>query len=206
MTAAPRTDVFTPQPKSPDLSADSLSRPGPSSRVSSFGGSGHAGSGMKLGAVKPKLVGANLMDELAAEMDDDEVANAWGTDDLMDVNADTDDWSTSGETTTLIIAAFESAPEPVAAPPPQSYYTQPKTEPTPKPKPAERPIVAPKPVKAVPTPKSPPPAATASPVSDASKPSTPAPNLSAMTKEEKEKEMARRREERKARIAAMKKK
>lgn len=53
-----------------------------------------AHGGMKLGGAKPKP-GANLMDELAAELDDDEVANAWGTDDLMDVNADADDWSES---------------------------------------------------------------------------------------------------------------
>lgn len=87
MTAPPRTDVFSP-PVEPE--ANPFDRPAANANVSSFGAKG---SGMKLGGAKPKLAGANLMDELAAELDDDEVANAWGTDDLMDVNADTDDWS-----------------------------------------------------------------------------------------------------------------
>lgn len=37
----------------------------------------------------------SLVDTLAGEFeeDGDEVANAWGSNDLMDVNADADDWS-----------------------------------------------------------------------------------------------------------------
>ena len=147
------------------------------------------------------------------EWDDGGAANAWGTDDLIDVNADTDDW-----------AAFESAPVPeIVVPPPQSYYVKApssngtatnqaakptassaKLAPVVSPKPIAKPVVpapapAPasdgwdeveEPAQSAPTP---PPAS-----------STPTPSLANMNKEEKELEMARRREERKARIAAMK--
>jgi hypothetical protein len=66
--------------------------------------------------LKPK-VAAPPVESLADEWDDGGAANAWGTDDLIDVNADTDDW-----------AAFESAPVPeIVVPPPQSYYLKPTT-------------------------------------------------------------------------------
>lgn len=75
--------------------------------------SSSSAGGMKLSA-KPKPT-SNLADTLASEWDDGEAANAWGTDDLIDVNADEDDW-----------AAFESAPIPeIVVPPPQSYYVAP---------------------------------------------------------------------------------
>ena len=47
-------------------------------------------AGMKLGGSKKPTSG--LAEELAAEWDDDDVGNAWGNDDLIDVNADADDW------------------------------------------------------------------------------------------------------------------
>ena len=178
-------------------------------------------AGMKLGgAKKPK---ASLADTLASEWDDgpngwdddaaaaDEVGNAWGNDDLIDVNADNDDW-----------AAFESAPVPeIVVPPPQDYYvSSPAPAPAPKasttkPMAKAAPVLAPA-VK-VPAPQASStdgwgdmdeaPAEVASPkaapqsTSGASSPargSTPQPSLSGMSKEEKDKEMARRREERKA--------
>lgn len=75
-------------------------------------------SGMKLGAGKSKAINnpSSLADSVAAEWEDDgDAANAWGTDDLIDVNADEDDW-----------AAFESAPiAETVVPPPQDYYVKP---------------------------------------------------------------------------------
>ncbi|WOO79216.1 N-terminal kinase-like protein [Vanrija pseudolonga] len=178
----------------------SYERPAAPSKVSSFGAAPkpvRAGSGMKLGGAAKAHKPTDLADALAADFEDDEVANAWGNDDLINVNADDDDWT-----------AFEEAPQEVAAaPPPQSYYVTPAAKPAPKPAPPKpEPVVAPKPVKAAPAvAKSPPPTESArSSISEPSKPSTPQPNLSSLSKEEKDKEMARRREERKARIAAMK--
>jgi SCY1-like protein 1 len=51
-------------------------------------------SGGRASVHKPGMSTA-LVDELAGEFeeDGDEVANAWGSSDLMDVNADGDDWS-----------------------------------------------------------------------------------------------------------------
>ncbi|KAJ9095595.1 hypothetical protein QFC21_005466 [Naganishia friedmannii] len=148
---------------------------------------------------------SSLVDELAGEFeeDGDEVANVWGSNDLLDVNADEDDWK-------------DPLADPVPSLPNLSI-TKPKQPAT---------IVAPKPIRArQPSPAgkatalSPGPAAdewntakesdwqegTSHPTSE-NKPSTPANvSLAGLSKEEKEKEMARRREERKARIAAMKK-
>lgn len=183
--------------------------------------------GMKLGGGPKKTqhsAFADIADEVAGEWDDDdEVANAWGNDDLMDVNADNDDWSelcAPRAVTDNPTAAFESAPAPeIAVPPPRSYYVTPAPpKPTPKAAPAPK-VHAPTPVKVKPTPTTtapaPTPAAAAAPssvasprssISESSKPASPAPpSLASMSKEEKDKEMARRREERKARIAAMKK-
>lgn len=41
------------------------------------------------------IASTSLVDELAGEFeeDEDEVANVWGSGDLLDVNADEDDWS-----------------------------------------------------------------------------------------------------------------
>ena len=80
-----------------------------SSNVATFG-SGSASSsranlpngsspsrGMKLGgatAKKPQSA-PKLADMVADEWEDGEVANAWGNEDLIDVNADADDWGES---------------------------------------------------------------------------------------------------------------
>ncbi|WVO12455.1 hypothetical protein L204_100054 [Cryptococcus depauperatus] len=184
--------------------------------------------GLKLNnARKPKQ---SLADQLAAEVAAEEVndwdsGNAWGNDDLMDVNADDDDWST-----------FESAPVPgIHVLPPQSYYVTPAQS-KPKPKSASTntalvvpaatestsapTVQSPKPIKppTISTPLAP---ASVSPSSFIKSPlssrhgsettpplptvTTPQPSLAGLSKEEKDKEMARRREERKAKIAAMKK-
>ncbi|KAL0581808.1 Nuclear aminoacylation-dependent tRNA export pathway component [Marasmius crinis-equi] len=143
--------------------------------------------GLQLGAnkVPPSVVAASLGQKLAEEAaaEDGIDSNPWGNDDLMDVNADQDDWS-----------AFETAPSPPNVP---RVIT-----PTPI---APKPVPASKPSSSLPpggwdagswdtgpdTTRSPSPAAT---------PSLP----STMTKEEKAAEMARRKEERKQRIAKMK--
>ncbi len=62
--------------------------------------------GMQLGASKVPLsshVTADWAEEAAAEAEAEESghANPWGTDDLMDVNADQDDWSKSTEPLSL---------------------------------------------------------------------------------------------------------
>lgn len=173
-------------------------------------------SGMKLGAAKKPAVSTSVADSVAAEWEDDgSAANAWGNDDLIDVNADEDDW-----------AAFESAPVPeIVVPPPQSYYVSaPASSPVP---PAPVPVIK-RAASPQPSPPKPKPPAIARPVSPApsklsQQTTSPrqsqdgwgdvdgpgdtkaaAPSLASMSKEEKDKEMARRREERKARIAAMK--
>lgn len=63
-------------------------------RTSSAGSSGAGGGGLKLGGVKKADPKKNsLAETLAGEWEDGEgVENAWGNDDLMDVNADGDDW------------------------------------------------------------------------------------------------------------------
>ncbi|CAE6446754.1 unnamed protein product [Rhizoctonia solani] len=129
-----------------------------------------------------------------------DVANAWGDGDLMDVNADADDWG-----------AFEAAiPEPVAPKPVPSISTAParaKTAPTPartntlsppqaKPR-ASSPLASPS-VKNTDT--------WGSFEQEAPEKTEPAKNMSlaGLSKEEKAAEMARRREERKQKIAQMK--
>lgn len=61
--------------------------------------SSSAPKSLKLGANKHKAVVPSLADALATEVENDAGSNAWGSDDLMDVNADEDDWN-----------SFESAP------------------------------------------------------------------------------------------------
>jgi SCY1-like protein 1 len=168
---------------------------------------------LKLGGVKAKSKpNTSLVDTIAGEWDDgDDVENAWGNEDLIDVNADDDDW-----------AGFESAPIPeIAVPEPQSYYVK-ATTPAPAVVKAVLKVVPRQPVAASPSPLK----VVASPVvanfddwgngdvdgegevevegKKAVSTSTAGPALGALSKEDKEKEMARRREERKARIAAMK--
>jgi SCY1-like protein 1 len=219
-TRSPIPGAYTSVSPTPSTS----STVAPSAPVPGFGTTSK--SSMKL---KPKV--AAPVESLADEWDDGGAANAWGTDDLIDVNADTDDW-----------AAFESAPVPeIVVPPPQSYYVKPTTNGSTKPAAAPVTSVAPSvksvapsvksvtpsvksvapPVKSTPTPSPKPsskPVMPTAPVSDGwdddveepprSAPTPPSasvtPSLANMTKEEKELEMARRREERKARIAAMK--
>lgn len=55
---------------------------------------GGASGSARPGVHKPAL-STSLIDELAGEFeeDGDAVADAWGSNDLMDVNADGDDWS-----------------------------------------------------------------------------------------------------------------
>ena len=202
---------------SPRPSTDSsfLGATASSSKPSSIGvkkAESRVQSGMKLGSKgKPQAPEVNLADTLVGEWEEEEgVENAWGDGDLIDVNADTDDW-----------AAFESAPVPeIVVPPPQSYYAPkpsgvnldtlpPKSSTSPKP-----PIRDSKPKPGA-TNLIPAPAVSRSPivsiddwgdddaVSTPSMPTSPAktavqPSLAGMSKEEKDKEMARRREERKA--------
>ena len=64
---------------------------------SSFGkqaASGSSGGGLKLGGNKAKAKSTTnaALDEVMGDWDDEGVENAWGTDDLIDVNADEDDW------------------------------------------------------------------------------------------------------------------
>ncbi|KAJ9103371.1 hypothetical protein QFC19_004470 [Naganishia cerealis] len=128
----------------------------------------HRAGGMQLGGPsaggRPNKGGmsTSLVDELAGEFeeDGDEVANVWGSGDLLDVNADEDDW----------------IPSPSAA---SDEWSTPKESDWPNGN---------------------------SHMAVDDKPSPPVNvSLAGLSKEEKEKEMARRREERKARIAAMKK-
>lgn len=167
-------------------------------------------AGMKLGATKAKAPSSSLADTLAGEWDDADdggVENAWGTDDLIDVNADEDDW-----------AAFESAPVPeIVVPPAQSYYVKPPaqtngtraappTAPAPTPRVAQAATKAPPVLAPIAVKPSPAPSQTATIASNddwgdvdaPAKSSTPQPSMAGMSKEEKDKEMARRREERKA--------
>lgn len=75
---------------------------GPAAGVRSFGAgaSGSGGSGMKLGGAKKAAGPSSLVAEVIADEwadgDGDAVENAWGTDDLIDVNADADDWGKRG--------------------------------------------------------------------------------------------------------------
>lgn len=77
---------------------------------------------MQLGASKSPA-SARILDgwaeEAAAEAEAEEASNAnsWGSDDLMDVNADQDDWSEcsflyerQSQRRSTLIGAFESAP------------------------------------------------------------------------------------------------
>lgn len=68
----------------------------PPAPKSSLGGGSSSSSGMKLGGKKAGGAAASsssLIDSLAGEWEDaDSVANAWGNDDLIDINADADDW------------------------------------------------------------------------------------------------------------------
>jgi SCY1-like protein 1 len=83
-------------------------------------GAPSSSKGMQLGGHKA-LASAAIADDIAASEGLD--GNPWGTDDLMDVNADQDDWSESLKIATEFLSvtsafagAFESAPAVVVAP------------------------------------------------------------------------------------------
>ncbi|GAB1521580.1 Nuclear aminoacylation-dependent tRNA export pathway component [Rhizoctonia solani] len=161
------------------------------------------GKGMQLGTKTAAKQLLNEDDSWGADAGATDVANAWGDDDLMDVNADADDWG-----------AFEAAaPEPIAPKPVLPASAMParaRTAPTPtrtntlsppqtKPR-TSSPLASPA-VKTTETWGS----------FEQESPSTPekvepAKNMSlaGLSKEEKAAEMARRREERKQKIAQMK--
>jgi SCY1-like protein 1 len=96
------------QSSSPRSSISDTKRPPRPAAVSSFGAAAPSrlgrGGGMQLGGGASLSSGSraaessSLADALAGEFeeDGDEVANAWGQGDLMDVNADADDWSEWG--------------------------------------------------------------------------------------------------------------
>jgi SCY1-like protein 1 len=96
------------QSSSPRSSMSDTKRPARPAAVSSFGAAAPSrlgrGGGMQLGggtslsSASRAAESSSLADALAGEFeeDGDEVANAWGQGDLMDVNADADDWSEWG--------------------------------------------------------------------------------------------------------------
>ncbi|KAF8706088.1 ARM repeat-containing protein, partial [Rhizoctonia solani] len=161
------------------------------------------GKGMQLGTKTAAKQLLNEDDSWGADAGATDVANAWGDDDLMDVNADADDWG-----------AFEAAaPEPIAPKPVLPASAMPA-----------RARIAPTPTRTntLSPPQTKP--RTSSPLASPAvkttetwgsfgqeSPSTPdkvepAKNMSlaGLSKEEKAAEMARRREERKQKIAQMK--
>ncbi|RPD63710.1 ARM repeat-containing protein [Lentinus tigrinus ALCF2SS1-6] len=206
----PSTSVLSngPPPLTPTLSSNS----GPTRSLTSPSKS----KGMQLGATKVLSSAPSIPDwaeEAAAEVETSPHANPWGNDDLMDVNADEDDWS-----------AFETAPAPSTVPDDFGFGNihshAPVADPWDVPAPAPKPPVAPQPTRpttahrpavhsplAHPRPasstrsvtpsESKPEAAHAHPVSTAH-------STAGMTKEEKAAELARRKEERRQRIAALK--
>ncbi|KAI0071715.1 hypothetical protein K474DRAFT_1775986 [Panus rudis PR-1116 ss-1] len=189
-------------------------------------GSSSKTKGMQLGASKipasTSKLATDWAEEAAAEAaEESNQANPWGNDDLMDVNADQDDWS-----------AFETAPNdpPVvgvglgfsghSTQADDSWgdsfsasndgipggWSSPATQPVHQPKPKAHPatskahILSERPTSAQSlSPSEPAQSRGASPA-----PMTPTVSTAGMTKEEKAAEMARRKEERKQRIAALK--
>lgn len=88
---------------------------------------------MHLGASKvPAHVTADWAEEAAAEAEAEESshANPWGNDDLMDVNADQDDWSEYlggielQQTLMSVAGAFESAPSVTVTSSPSTSHAQ----------------------------------------------------------------------------------
>nr|VWP01486.1 ESCRT-II complex subunit VPS22 [Ganoderma boninense] len=186
------------------------------------------GKGMQLGATKlPASASSSIPDwaeEAAAEVDTSSGTNPWGNDDLMDVNADEDDWSKCAASFVVLkgsihvrvsIGAFETAaPAPPAASEPTDFGLGNVRSPDLWSAPAPKPPVAPQPRLSTPRVASPlaspRPASIARSItpSDSGKAdaaTSPAAHSTAgMSKEEKAAEMARRKEERKQRIAALK--
>ncbi|KAJ1304280.1 hypothetical protein OPQ81_005440 [Rhizoctonia solani] len=176
----------------------------PSSPAASIATVPTHGKGMQLGSKTGTKQLLSEDNEWGTDSGAADVANAWGDGDLMDVNADADDWG-----------AFEAAaPEPVApkpAPPSSATPARAKTVPTPartitlsppqsKPR-TSSPLASPS-VKAVDTWGS---FEQDSPANTSEKTEpVKTMSLAGLSKEEKAAEMARRREERKQKIAQMK--
>ena len=178
--------------------------------MTSLSSSASKGKGMQLGhkVTSSANFASDWAEEAAAEAEAEEGAmhhNPWGNDDLMDVNADQDDWSKDAFTLSCIPSilmflgsgAFESAPTPAPAPSSPNLgfgspnlSSQPRKPPAkPRPTPARQPssvsavLRSPTPSDSTPTP---------------SRTASPAPiQHHTMSKEEKAAEMARRKEERK---------
>ncbi|KAH9940496.1 uncharacterized protein BXZ73DRAFT_42907 [Epithele typhae] len=200
------TAAATAMPLTPTFS----SNVGPTGALTSTSRS----KGMQLGASKVPTSTSGIPDwaeEAAAEVGPS-TSNPWGNDDLMDVNADADDWS-----------AFETAPPPASTSGPTDFGLGDTLSQSPSPDPwassaplqkTQVSISAPQPqryssVPRVSSPLSPPrPTSTArspTPSDSADVSTSPATNSTAgMSKEEKAAEMARRKEERRQRIAALK--
>ncbi|KAJ3559364.1 hypothetical protein NM688_g390 [Phlebia brevispora] len=209
-TSAPPTETASSTMSRPSpypTFATSLSTPGQTSSTRSTT-SGSKGKGMQLGAGKlataPHLA-AEWAEEAAAEAEAEEEAmhhNPWGNDDLMDVNADQDDWS-----------AFETAPSPAHAPAPahvpviglgfNGAATHPKSPSSSNRDSDDWGSMAPLRKSSTAPIRSSTPSESTSAQSRGASPA-PVQHHPTMTKEEKAAEMARRKEERKQRIAALK--
>lgn len=81
VSASPSLKSVSPQPRA----VNAFGRTTTNSSLSGTSG------GMKLAGAK-KAPGKSLADQLAGEWEEEDGGNAWGTDDLIDVNADDDDW------------------------------------------------------------------------------------------------------------------
>lgn len=94
------------QPTVPPARAPSTTVPGfglTKSMYNKPAASGSGSGGMKLGGAKAKGKSTtnSALDEVMGDWDDEGPENAWGTDDLIDVNADDDDW---GKSETCLLA------------------------------------------------------------------------------------------------------
>lgn len=206
------SDLQTEMATSPPLPGAFSSSPYPSRPASTQPGAappavpsstkprGSVSSGMKLSS-KGANAGSNKKSALDDILGDEGgIADAWGDDggDLMDVNDDADDWGGFEEAP---VPLYPTPPTLVAAPvsartpwddlaPPVPAQTKPSNGASSKTKvkPSAS-MLASLPTVSTPTPSAEP---------------SPQVSLVGLSKEEKDKEMARRREERKARIAALK--
>ncbi|RDX48021.1 ARM repeat-containing protein [Lentinus brumalis] len=188
-----------PPPLTPTLSSSS----GPTRSLTSPS----KGKGMQLGATKVLSHASAIPDwaeEAAAEMETSST-NPWGNGDLMDVNADEDDWSafeTAPAASTaaddfgfgnvhadaVVADSWDTIPKPPVAPQP--------TRPTPAHRPSvPSPLASPRPGSGT---------RSITPSEKKAEAAYPASSTAGMTKEEKAAEMARRKEERRQRIAALK--
>ncbi|KAJ7072523.1 hypothetical protein C8F01DRAFT_1104261 [Mycena amicta] len=158
---------------------------------------------MQLGAhkVPASVATAALVEQLAEEAAAQDEGNPWGNDDLIDVNADQDDWSAFETAQPVQTNGFDALTTATADDPWATSDKNPWTMARP------APSISPQPHRAA----SPRNTADWDSVGDWEEstsrkpaPVQPAPNTSPLTKEEKAAEMARRKEERKQRIAQMK--